>query len=476
MKAVRTIAIVVVVILVLGFAAWYGLGALRASRTAAAQAAATPAPSEEVRRGPIEETVSATGNVAADRTAALTLRTSGQVQRVLVREGQTVEAGDVLVELDDTDLRGQVERAEASLATARARLGQAKLPATEGQIAAAQASVASATASLNKLLAGPTEMELQSARLSIDSAKNQLWGAQAQRDATKGNPVSSGGNKDSAEAQVLVAEVAVQQAELSLAKLQAPPQAEDVAAARAQVQQAQAQLAQLDERPSVEEIAVTQASVNEAELALKLARQSLSNARLEAPFAGTVLSVNVNEGEWAAPGSPAVRIADTGTLVLDVLLDEVDVAQVHEDQAVRLTFDALPSQMAEGMVDRMAPGATQTSAGQAYGVTVHFVRGELPVRVGMSAKVDIVTQHVNDALLVSNRAIEADRAAGRYYVNRKTALGSERVEVKIGLRDDNATQIVEGLEVGDTILQPTIDVGGDSAMPMGFGALRGQTP
>lgn len=476
MKTVRSIAIIAAVVLVVGGAAWYGVNASRAGRVAEAQAAATPTPSEQVRRGPIEAIVSATGKVAADRTAALTFKISGQVQRVLVSDGESVTAGDVLVALDDRDLRNQVERAEASLATAKARLAQAKLPPTEGQVAAAQAAVTAANASLEKLLAGPTEADLRSAQLAIDSAKNQLWGAQAQRDATKGNPMSSGGSKDAAEAQVLVAEVAVQQAELALARLQEPPRAEDVAAARAQVQQAQAQLAQLHERPSAEDIAVAEASVHEAELALRLAQEALSDAQLVAPFDGTIASVTVNEGELVAPGSPAVLIADTSALELEVLLDEVDVAQVANGQAVRLTFDALPGQVVEGEVISVAPAATSTTGGQAFEVTVRFAQGELPVRIGMSASVDIVTQRVEDALLLSNRAIEADRAAGRYYVNRKTALGSERVEVKIGLRDDDVTQILEGLEAGDTIILPVIDVSGSAMPSLPFGPMGGQRP
>jgi HlyD family secretion protein len=71
--------------------------------------------------------------------------------------------------------------------------------------------------------------------------------------------------------------------------------------------------------------------------------------------------------------------------------------------------------------------------------------------------VDIVTGSAEDALLVPNRAIEADRAAGRYYVTRQLAGGTtERLEVFIGLRDEANTQIVEGLEEGDIVVLPVI--------------------
>jgi len=158
---------------------------------------------------------------------------------------------------------------------------------------------------------------------------------------------------------------------------------------------------------------------------------------------------------------PVITMADMEHLKLDVLLDEVDVAMVAEGQEVRLEFDALPDEVVVGLVTKVAPSATQTNGGVAYIVTVAFEPGDLPIRLGMTAKVDIVVQRIEDAVLVPNRAVEADREANRYYVTAKTLSGSERIEIKIGLRDDNFTQVTEGLEPGDTVLLQVIDLGVD---------------
>jgi HlyD family secretion protein len=75
----------------------------------------------------------------------------------------------------------------------------------------------------------------------------------------------------------------------------------------------------------------------------------------------------------------------------------------------------------------------------------------------MTADVDVVTDSAEDALLVPNQAIEANRAAGRYYVTRQLADGTtERLEVVIGLRDETNTQILEGLEEGDIVVLPEV--------------------
>jgi HlyD family secretion protein len=93
----------------------------------------------------------------------------------------------------------------------------------------------------------------------------------------------------------------------------------------------------------------------------------------------------------------------------------------------------------------------------AYAVEIGFDPGDLPVRLGMTADVDIVVASAKDVLLVPNRAIEADREAGRYYVTRQRSGGTtERIEVHIGLRNETNTQIVEGLEEGDLVVLPQV--------------------
>ena len=201
-----------------------------------------------------------------------------------------------------------------------------------------------------------------------------------------------------------------------------------------------------------------EAQVEEATLALAQTQSQLDDALIRAPFAGTVLAVNVSEGEWASPGAPAIVLAATEPLILAVNVDEVDVAQLVEGQTAYLSFDALDNEVVAGTVSYIAPSSTNVSGAVAYAVEISFSPGEsLPVRLGMTADLDIVTDRAEEALLVPNRAIEADREAGRYYVTRQGALGStERLEVIIGLRDESNTQILEGLDEGDVVVLPKV--------------------
>jgi multidrug efflux pump subunit AcrA (membrane-fusion protein) len=92
----------------------------------------------------------------------------------------------------------------------------------------------------------------------------------------------------------------------------------------------------------------------------------------------------------------------------------------------------------------------------------------------MTADVDIVVARADEAMLVPNRAITADRAAGRYYVELARVDGTtERREVRIGIRNESQTQILEGLDEGVQVVLPEIpgqnDRDNDSRGPFGGG-------
>jgi HlyD family secretion protein len=516
-KVLRIGVILTLVVAVVGGAALVlGLPGRRAA------AEATPS-TTTVSRGSIEEVVSASGNVIADRQAALGFATSGQIAEVSVVKGQEVEAGQVLAQLDTTSLEWQVARAQASLTTAQARLAQAQKGASAEELASAQAALesarsnyetvqdgasaedlASARAALDSarrnyesVKAGPTEDDLAAARAQLESARAAVRQAQAAYDRVKDRPDISmrqeslnlenatisleqaQANYDAlagrpTESELASAEAQVAQAEASLAALRERPTASELASAEAQVVQAEANVSSLQSRPNAEDVAVQQAAVEEAALALDQAEAQLEDARITAPFAGTILDVTINQGEWASPGAPAIALAAMRPMVLDVNVDEVDVAQLAEGQPAHLSFDALrgiEGDGATGTVSYIAPSATNVGGAVAYAVEVRFDPGSLPVRLGMTADVDVVVARVEDALLVPNRAIEADREASRYYVTRLKGDGtSERLEVRIGLRDESQTQILEGLEEGQTLVLPTVpEQGADDGRTMPFG-------
>jgi len=480
MKKVAAIALAAIV--VLGAAVGCSVGAQSADDS-------KPAETVTVGSGEIVDIVSAQGSISADRSAVLVFASSGRIESVLVEEGDLVDEGQELAKLDGTSLEQRIDTAQLSLQSADARLAQTSVAASQAEIASAQAAVdsakagvVSAQARLEQLLNGPTESDIRSAELSIDSAKNQLWSAQASRDATAGSRMSSDANKDSAEAQVLIAEVAVQQAELAKERLYEPATEENLAIQRAaleqaeiQVRQAEAQLQQVLDRPREEDVAVAALQVAETKLALEQAQEALDDLVIEAPYAGTVIAVAIGEGEWGSVAAPAITVADSEHMVVEVRLDEADVAQLSLGQEAVLTFDALPGKSTKGQVAWIAPSATSTSSGTAYMVEIDVEKCDLPIMLGMTTSVEIITAKIGDAVLVPNEAITVDREAGTYTVFKHRALGeAEEVQFEVGLRDENYTQALSGVEAGDVLELPQYDLESDGSAPGFMPPMGGQ--
>ncbi|HEY8414880.1 MAG TPA: efflux RND transporter periplasmic adaptor subunit, partial [Thermaerobacter sp.] len=152
--------------------------------------------------------------------------------------------------------------------------------------------------------------------------------------------------------EIAMAEAAVAAAEARLAKLKkekAPR--EDVRIAEAELRRARAELDLTRAGARPEAIAAAEADVAAATAALQRARAALAETELRAPFAGTVVTVDIRPGEYAGPGVAVLRLADLSSWQVETRdLTEIQVAQVREGQPVTVTLDALPGVELRGKV------------------------------------------------------------------------------------------------------------------------------
>jgi HlyD family secretion protein len=223
-----------------------------------------------------------------------------------------------------------------------------------------------------------------------------------------------------------------------------------IASARDQLAQAEANLSGLLQGASEEQKDAAKAQVEQAGIALENARSLLEKTTLKAPFDGIVTAIQVNPGEWASGRAVDMLDPSSFEVVLDV--DEVDVGSVSVGQPAQVTLETWPDQVLEGKVLSIDPQANNAADIVSYPVHLSLVPGDLPIRAGMTANGELVTADLQNVLLVPSRAITADRQTGKYYVSRQQGQEVVQVEVKIGLRDNNNTQILEGLQAGDQLV------------------------
>jgi HlyD family secretion protein len=226
-----------------------------------------------------------------------------------------------------------------------------------------------------------------------------------------------------------------------------------LAASQTQVVQAQAALDRLRRGPSKEQLDIAQAAVDQAQIAVEQAQRRLDNTKLTAPWAGVVTAVNVTEGGLAQPGAPAIGLADLSRFHVNVKIDEVDIASIAEGQPASVELDALPGNRLAGRVSKIAPAPAADPTGLiAYQVTIFIDPTDAALRTGMSATVTITSNSRQNVLLMPNRAVQVERETGKTYVERSVDGASQRVEVRLGLRDEQQSEVREGLADGDRVI------------------------
>ncbi|MFN8494845.1 MAG: efflux RND transporter periplasmic adaptor subunit [Caldilineaceae bacterium] len=344
------------------------------------------------------------GKVSPVQTADLSFSTSGTVVKLLIKEGEQVAAGQVLIQLDSTETRVLVAQsqanlqkaqakldqlragplpeditvAQATLDSARARLARIQKSTSSGDLQAAQASVTAAQAGLQKVLEGATEQQLIEARANLAGAEAKLRQAQSDYDQVKWR------NDISALPQSLALEQATindEAAKAHLADLKAGPTQAAVSQAQAQVSQAsaqynslqaarpadietysadvrkaEAQLEQVKRGARKEEIAAAEADVAAMTAALQQQLVALGKLELHAPFAGVIASLDVETGERVSMGERVIRLADLNHIQIETTdLTELQVVHIKEGDAAHLAFDALPNVELTGHVVRIRP-------------------------------------------------------------------------------------------------------------------------
>ncbi|HSJ58393.1 MAG TPA: efflux RND transporter periplasmic adaptor subunit [Anaerolineae bacterium] len=401
-----------------------------------------------VEPGTLLAMVNATGNILPAQQTTLSFRSAGRVAEVLVEEGEAVRAGQALARLETTDLGYAVSQAELALATAQTQLLRLQQGPSAYDRAAAEASLESARASYRRLVAGPTEEEIKIARANLDQAEATLAQAQAAYDQVADRP-DVGLLPQSL--QLEQATIAYETARANFELATRDPSQAEISAARSAIAQAEAALARVDEGVQAEEIQLAQLQVEQAQLSLDQAHHQLENSVLEAPHDGTITLVGVREGELSG-GQPAFILADLSSYHVDVMVDEIDIARVQAGQPVTLTLDALPGTALRGEVAQIADAAQIDTGVVSYKVTVSLSPGDAPLRAGMTANVDIITERREEVLLVPNRFIRIDRTTGQTFVDKLVDGTVQTFEVQTGLRDETYSEVLAGIEAGDIVV------------------------
>jgi len=336
--------------------------------------------------------VAASGIVAPAQDAQLAFALAGNVEKVYVAEGDQVQAGDLLAELDNDLVQIEVDQAQR---TVRELTSPAAIAAAEQAVAAAQTTFKDAKNKVDsyKYRRGDTE--------TIDYYKAQLVLAQKALDRAQEtyNQTHSFSSADpiraTATTNLYNAQKAYNTALANLNWFTDPPSENDVAlanasfdAASAALQEAQWYVSELKgETIPADATGAKLAQLQQARDSLKAAQAKLENTHLLAPFAGTVTALNIVAGEYVVPGQALIAISDVTNLqVVTTDLSERDISNVSVGQSVTVFVEALGAEIS-GQVLSISAVADTLGGDVVYKTTITL--NELPegIRAGMSVTV-----------------------------------------------------------------------------------------
>jgi len=360
-----------------------------------------------------ESVLSASGYVVAHHKIAVGAKVMGRVAWIGVEKGDRVQEGQVLVRLEDTEFRAQVNQAQANLAASQARL--------------------------DRLRTGSRPEEKLKDKAGVLQAEANLKNAEAEYQRTEAlyrSGVASKSDYDRALALRDTAAALVQSARQSSAMTDIGPRKEDISAAEAEVRQMKA--------------------------ALDYANTQLAATEIKAPVTGTVLERIVERGEMVSPsafgGSGArtsvVDLADLTDLQVELDISQTDFARLTPSQRAEIIPEAYPNLRFTGFIAEIAPEANRAKSTVQVKVKVENPNEQL--RPEMNARVNFLSDKVPSGdsktvarVLVPKAAVvKKDNSAFVFVVKGNKV---EQRTIRTGDESGDAYVVLDGLSGNESV-------------------------
>jgi HlyD family secretion protein len=405
----RIIAVVVLIIAVGGYA-------LYARHYRAVPVKTAHVERETVIEGKGTALLTASGYIVPCQRIEVSSMLIARVKELLVKRGDTVKAGDVLIRLEDAEYQARVRAAESQVETLRARLAELRAGSRPQEIDAAKAGVAAGEATLRN-----AELEFD----RIEKLRKQ--GAISEQDMDRARS------------------------------------ARDVARAKLDADRKTADLVRIG--PRAEQINAVQAQLQQAGEERQYAQTMLDYTVIRAPIDGVILEklaeqgelvTNTNFGGTRGAKSSVVAMADLRCLEVEIDLNESDLAKVHLQQACEIRLDSQPDRVYDGVVEEISPQADRQKG--TVQTKVRMVNPEESIKTEVNARVTFVAPassttagaQAKPRMWVPKNAV-VDRPGGMmvFTVVDDDALAKK---VKVQGETDRGVEILEGLDGSETII------------------------
>jgi HlyD family secretion protein len=349
-----------------------------------------------VMRGTIRSVISTNGKIEPVNNFEAHAPAPTTVKRVLVKEGDHVKRGQLLVQLDDAEARTSAARAMAQLRGAQADIHAVEHGGTREEVLT-------------------TDAQLVKARADRDNAKRNL---EAMQQLQKNNAASIGEVKE-AQAQYATAEANVNLLEQKL-----------------------------KDRYSKPEVAKVESQQSEAEAAYAAAQDILSKSNIRAPFDGVVYSLSVRPGNFVNSGDLILQMADLSTVRVRAYVDEPDVGRLAPKQRIEVSWDAIPGRKWNGTLNTVPASVKLYGTRNVGEITTELNNSDYKLLPNINVTVQVITAEHNDALIAPREAVRVD---DQPYVFRVSGDELHRQPIQTSIFNLTQVEITKGLSEKETV-------------------------
>ncbi len=494
--------------LLLGLVAWR-LSTERADAQETATQAASrrnaPQAADLITAGPatLQTFIESVGTAESPFKVDISAKASGRIETLSLREGDPVRKGDIVAQLNPSDLGGQLLQQQAALAEARARLAEAQISKSandislEGGYSQQEANLLTAKAELEQAQQS-YEAQIADAKSRVVDATSRVAAAESDVRNNQARVAAAKADADNAKQRYerftkLLAEgyIAGQLVDDARANLTVAEKAVDVAnaqldgsrsaleSAKANLNSANQQFAIAKNRASAS-VKTARARVDLAQSALRVAKANRSGTKayeanlkaleasvraaqaqvdqaaakrqdmtLRSSIDGIVTARNADPGSLATPGQTLLTIQSLDWLLIEGSMPVEHASKVFAGQSVQLKFDGYPGRTWSGRITHINPAADRQTRQFRFQVRLENQDGSL--RPGMFAQILIPLARVPVAIAIPKTAL--NEQGGKHTVRVVDEKGEVQVQdVVLGQSNEKIVEIKSGLTAGDKVV------------------------
>ena len=348
---------------------------------------------EFVKNGSFVQTIVASGRVESPHRISISAQITGTVSDVPVVEGQSVEKGQLLIALENTELHSALRQAQASEQQALSNLRQLR--------------------ELKAPVAVQTQIQ---ADANFANAKNNL--ARTLELFDKG----------------FIGAAARDESERAF----------QIAQSQRNIDQHQS--ASL--RPGGSEMALAQATVNQAHATVEVAEARLRYSTIQAPKSGTLIARSVEVGDGVVPSKVLMSLSPKGVTQLVLQIDEKNIKWLHVNQMALASADAFPDKKFQAQLVYINPRIDPQRG--SVEVKLDVKDPPLELKQDMTVSVDIEAARIDNTVLIPLSTVHDYDIQTPWVLLIKEGVAHKQL-IKVGLESQGLVQVLSGVETGDMV-------------------------